>query len=474
MKKLLYNSLALLLFAMVGVSCNLETPMHHYKPDSDGYANLKDVENNINGSLNQFASHRFYGRNVVALGDIASGLAQGSPKSGHFVQISSWTFNTETADLNAIWTSGYVVINNLTRSIKGANALLQSNLYTEDSPEQKELKSKIGQAKALKAYTMFTLCNIFALPYNAANANSLGIILVKDEPIEPKTAVTRAPLEECYNYILQLLDEAKAAGITNKSANRITPTAVAAFKAKVLLYKGNFPEAVIAADEAIAATAGAALTNDEYLASWRSIAISKEDIFTLVKSSDDNLSANSLNTLYRDYGARLTSLPESLMGANDIRLNLVEKNKEGQSTHRPLKFDGIDKANGSVSNIPVIRLSEVYLIAAEAKAQTGDITGAQTALLYTAKRDADITDVSKLPGDKDGLLGFIYKERVRELFQEGAYFFDLRRTERKATIAGVENYDISKFAYPIPSDEMDAGYLPADQQNKWKEFLPKK
>lgn len=54
-----------------------------------------------------------------------------------------------------------------------------------------------------------------------------------------------------------------------------------------------------------------------------------------------------------------------------------------------MKFPGIAGAD-AVNNIPVFRVSEMYLIMAEAAAQSGDVSGARKELLNTAKRNPAI------------------------------------------------------------------------------------
>jgi hypothetical protein len=113
----------------------------------------------------------------------------------------------------------------------------------------------------------------------------------------------------------------------------------------------------------------------------------------------------------------------------------------------------------------------MYLIIAEAEARLGNIVPAQTALLYTAKRNTEITSIADLPSTQDGLLEFIADERVREFFVEGHRFYDLRRTGVTATIAGDENFVAANFAFPIPSEEINSGFG-VTQNEDWSDNLP--
>src|SRR5690606_27788497 len=141
----------------------------------------------------------------------------------------------------------------------------------------------------------------------------------------------------------------------------------------------KYGEAIISAEKAIELRNSAGVDNTTYLTMWRSTAITGEDIFTLVKSEDDNLSANALNTLYGSYGGSVSEFTKTRFEATDIRSSLITDD------NHPMKYDGLPSA-AAVSNVPVFRLSEMYLIIAEAEAILGDnLIAAQNALLYTAK-----------------------------------------------------------------------------------------
>lgn len=210
---------------------------------------------------------------------------------------------------------------------------------------------------------------------------------------------------------------------------------------------------------------------EKYADMWFSVALTSEDIFTISKTADDNLSANSLNTLYGSYDGKATSGLQELFGENDMRNALFEGKGEQL---RALKFDGLPDSKAT-SNIPVFRLPEMYLILAEANAQLGDTPTAIDNLYAVAKRNPDLKK-EDIPTGKADLLKFISVERRRELFQEGHRWFDLRRTGERMTRVGgnaaISDWDASQFVYPIPTDEVNASGLA--QNENWFNALPKK
>ena len=115
----------------------------------------------------------------------------------------------------------------------------------------------------------------------------------------------------------------------------------------------------------------------------------------------------------------------------------------------------------------------MYLIIAECAAQLNQISEAKQALLFTAKRNTDITSVDDLPSSSDELLTFIANERVRELYLEGHRWFDARRTGITIDVMGgaATDFDVAKFVYPIPAAEINAGFGIV-QNTGWEDYLP--
>ena len=133
----------------------------------------------------------------------------------------------------------------------------------------------------------------------------------------------------------------------------------------------RYEDAIEAAEKAIESRDSDGVNNTIYVSMWRNTAITGEDIFTLVKSEDDNLSANALNTLYGSYGSSVSEFTRTRFAPTDIRSALIYTHPQYGPNH-PGKYDGLP-SSAAVGNIPVFRLSEMYLIIAEAEAELGNI-----------------------------------------------------------------------------------------------------
>ena len=436
-------------------------------PTDDAYKTVQDVSNGLTGTYYAMSTYRFQGRDVPAIGDIAADNAVASPRSGWFVGINAYSYSETTGEFSDMWTFGYQMVDRATRNINGAKALMAKGGLIDSEIET--LNGVIAQSHALRAYAAFMMVNLFGLPYGTDDNAHGGLIIVEDKPIEPLQMVSRASVNETYAWILRDIALANSTPNVVESDPQFyfNPAAVKALEARVNLYMKNYTVAKASAQDAIDLRGADPLDDRAYLGMWSSVSISNEDIFTIVKSAADNLSANSLNTLYSTYGAAVTSNLLAVFQPTDIRKQLIS------GTH-PKKFDGIPGA-AAVSNIPVFRVSEMYLIIAECEAldATGTVSAAQNALFFTAKRNTAITAANMLPATKDELVKFISQERRREFFQEGQRWYDARRTGELIPLYNGKypDFDVAKIVYPIPSTEINAGFG-TEQNPTWKTAMP--
>lgn len=427
-----------------------------------------DVVNGMYGVYYTLGTYRFLGRDVLAIGDLAADNAWMTGGSGHFNSIYQWTITDSDSYLDEIWSYGYQALDRAVRVINAGEKMLAEGTLSEE--KKSDVKASVAQAYAAKALSHFCLANIFSLPYTEGNKSSKSIILVKDAPYVAFEEVKRSTLEETYQCILADIQSAKQdIDLVGSDIFRLNKAALEALEARVCLYMGNWNGAKTASLAAIADSKGELVMDAvKYNDMWATNTGTSEDIFVLAKSEDDNLSANSLNTLYGSYGGQMTSGLVSLFSPNDMRSQLFTGT--GESV-RGLKYKGLP-SSAATSNIPVFRLPEMYLIAAEAKAQLNE-TDAVDYLFAVAQRNPDVTKTD-IPTDKQGLLKFISEERRRELFQEGHRLYDMRRTGEELNRVGgntiITGWYPANFCYPIPVKEVNASGL--EQTDNWYATLP--
>lgn len=487
MKKILNKISIVLSLALAVSSCDFDTELQQNVDTADAFKNVQDVSNGTTGAYQALAYYPFLGNYAIAFGDFAGGLANGSASSGHFYSVSYWSVSDTDEEMEGIWQYGFKVVDAAVRTINGADALLAANPDMSDD-DKATIYYNVSQCYALRALSYFTMTQYFCYPYSKG-ADQKGLPIVKDQPVEAFQNATRASLGDTYSF---MLDDIKKALEYNEEAGSpslqyffLNKAAIYALKARVCLYMGNYADAEAAAKKAIELKGKGNATytdltpnNETYLTMWASLNPSDEDIFTLSKTTDDNLSANALNTLWGSYYGKVSTYGQSFFSDTDVRAQLI--GVVDSNSPASMKWQGIESSQAT-SNIPIFRKSEMALIIAECEARNGNIAEAQKYVGYTAKRDSQYAaedgscDLSKLPSDKDALLEFIWKENTREFLGEGHFYSEARRLDKTVTVmAGTcTTFRPANFVFPIPAAEINAGFM-KDQNTGWEDGLPER
>lgn len=487
MKKILNKISIVLSLALAVSSCDFDTELQQNVDTADAFKNVQDVSNGTTGAYQALAYYPFLGNYAIAFGDFAGGLANGSASSGHFYSVSYWSVSDTDEEMEGIWQYGFKVVDAAVRTINGADALLAANPDMSDD-DKATIYYNVSQCYALRALAYFTMTQYFCYPYSKG-ADQKGLPIVKDKPVEAFQNATRASLGDTYSFMLddiaKALEYNEAAGSPSPQYFYLNKAAIYALKARVCLYMGNYADAEAAAKKAIELKGKGNATytdltpnNETYLTMWASLNPSDEDIFTLSKTTDDNLSANALNTLWGSYYGKVSTYGQSFFSDTDVRAQLI--GVVDSNSPASMKWQGIESSQAT-SNIPIFRKSEMALIIAECEARNGNISEAQKYVGYTAKRDSQYAaedgscDLSKLPTDKDALLEFIWKENTREFLGEGHFYSEARRLDKTVTVmAGTcTTFRPANFVFPIPAAEINAGFM-KDQNTGWEDGLPER
>lgn len=142
-------------------------------------------------------------------------------------------------------------------------------------------------------------------------------------------------------------------------------------------------------------------------------------------------------------------------GEPDIRKDLWFENRVAENNTFQFKKFANSYVNGTTvqndDDLIIFRLSDAYLLTAEALAELNEDTDAQVYLNKVRKR-AGATEISSTG---ESLKSDIYYERVRELMGEGHYYYDLVRTKRVCdpdfvtTPIQVTDFNAGAWTWPI-------------------------
>jgi starch-binding outer membrane protein, SusD/RagB family len=232
---------------------------------------------------------------------------------------------------------------------------------------------------------------------------------------------------------------------------------VTAIQARVALYKGEWQKASDYATTVIGSGVKTLATGSGFTGIWTDVNTNE----ILFRSRLENSAA--LGGQWTSTNGNVIFSPSDKLtasySASDIRLNTYIGTTGGK---RYVKKFSTSSRGGSIVDLKGIRISEMYLIRAEAKAELNDLTGAASDV--NTLRTARITGYTPVSySDKASAVADVILERYKELAFEGFRFFDLKRKglalQRNASDVDSPVWQAMtasdyRFVYPIPSEEM--------------------
>lgn len=418
----------------------------------------------------------WYGRDFVVFADMRGGNAKIGPiSSGRYYTEYLWN---NTPQVTAwLWQDAHITIaraNNVLEVIEGG--------FEEPGVEQEDLDVLAAECKFLRALAHFDLARFFCQPYaQGAGRDQLGIpVILKTENGSP----ARNTLGEVYDQIVKDLTEAEAALPTVNDRAGVDPKAWAtkyaaqALLARVTLYMEDWQNAANWATKVIDSGKFPLYSAAEYT-TWDKGGVwgttGASEIIFEIYGAEGNSAHNNWDGMayisnpegYADVAASMDVI--TLIEDADVRKAMFRNHPPDYiDAFWSLKYPGKATSDGSirVEDIPVLRISEMYLTRAEAIKNGATVSGV-TAL----------DDINKIRNNRgatpytgDVTLEEVWKERRIELNFEGHHLFDLARTGRslsRTDFDGAVNKDIPfpdyRWALPIPQQELDAN--PNMEQN---------
>ncbi len=432
----------------------------------DGIQNLSSATASVDGLYDLLYRRDYYGRELMVTPEVAADNILVSPSnSGRYLRQYQYSVLPTDGAVSGVWNNSY-------KNINAANTILNfSANATDATPAQ--LDEINGHAYAIRGMAHFDLVRTYAFPYSTTDASvatgangsggHLGVPLLTTYGQARHTP--RSTVADVYTQIIADLQQAISllpATAADKNS-KFNKSAVQALLAKVYLYKEDYPNAYTTAKTVIDSGVYSLATNATYMSNWDGL-MESDVILQLPATTNDNNGFDSLGSIYVNLGDDGNGGYGDLIPTTDI-LNLysatdVRKNwfRDESGVMYNFKF-----ANSWTSAIPVLRLSEVYLILAEAAAMGGgNITEGQKAL----DKVRQVADPSVPATTSTGavLLAEVKVERRKELAFEGHRLYDIVRWKESvnrtqvaspSTIATV-TYPDYRMVWPLPQSEVDS------------------
>lgn len=425
------------------------------------------------GLYAEFYHSSWYGAALPIVTDLKGDNAKSSPiSSGRYQQNYNWN-QDPSQTMAGLWFRAY-------RSITSASNVINAAPNVDLLPGQQEawIDHLVAEAKFIRALAHFDLVRVFAQPYTH-QPNSLGVPVITitriGEPARNTVAEVYEQIEKDLTDAIGLFsDDANAFYNTHRQGSTnlkgyASRNAARALLARVKLYKGEYTQAAEYATEII--NAGYQLyTADNFMDAWGTNGAS-EIIFEVFGSTGNGNwpSWEEIGYLYYpggSYGDVCASNAHlSLYDPNDVRLGIFEEPGSQPGYFWPTnKYPGKNDPNRRDNNIPVLRLSEMYLIRAEARLNGAGGSAADDLNAIREKRG--VAPINNPTMDD------IFDERRRELAFEGHILFDYARLGRTLIREDEDNrltgpttisFPSHLWAMPIPIGEMEAN--PNMEQN---------
>lgn len=393
----------------------------------------------------------YYGQQFFVYGDVHAGddyqynNIGGSNRASFYYDMTYQTaseFSSSTSSSNVAWKSPYIVIGRANRIIAAA----EGGALSDAAEAKATIDQYAAEAKVLRALAHFDLVRIYGKPYTEDQGASLGVPLVTGV-LESNAKPARSTVAEVYTQVVKDLTEAIS---SNALATETEPGYVSVWGAKAILSRvylnmGDYANALSVAEDIIKNSGAALWTRDQYFKAWdASTPNESEFLFRLnVAGSTDSNDLNGIGNLQQREGYKemvatkkfvdmLTSDPKDVR--NDMFLPATAAKEVATYGTNKVFLNKLRGQGGNLRNVtivPIIRLSEVYLTAAECAFRNNDKTKAVEYLNDLVKNRT--TTMASLATVDNITLERILIERRKELIGEGQRYFDALRNNETIT-----------------------------------------
>lgn len=515
MKKLLYSLFAA---SLLLTSCDMDVEV-------PGTVEIPNAIQNVSG-LQYFRNNGYNILRGITSGswvtdpdlqaDYYIGLRGNGGRTARQIQGAYYASSSETSDK---YKSIYSSLKNINFAISEGNKLIDNNLISGD--EVLEASRYVGELKFVRAYLYYYLFDHYCQPYKAENGDREGLGCQLVTVYDPMIDHTKYPGRSSMNATLELINKdlsdaytaikafeeagpaSAAAIIQQPNAPFVGTATVRALQARVALISCDYSNAYKYAKEVTENPAYALAQERDYINMW-STDESTEFLFVPFANKSEAANDASFFDAYNyisDYPNRVNCVPTMYWldqySENDIRFQAYFKGLvmtvDAKTTAAYIfnKYPGNSTLNTSDANsyknkAKPFRLSEQYLILAEAAYETNKNSEALAAL--NQLRAARIINYSDATMTGPALRDAIRMERAKELIGEGFRLRDLARwglgftrdaqygviadgaidvAELFISIDATTEYTPGDYRYtwPIPYDEIQVCSALAGQQN---------
>jgi hypothetical protein len=438
----------------------VQTPHDSLTPEQ-ALSTESGLSSAVNGAYSALRAVALFGRDFPITGDLmADNIYVEIKNSGRYLIQYNYTMSSSDGIALEMWSTAYT-------GIMRVNRVIDADVTGTTVAATK------AEAYAIRALLYFKLVNYFAKPYTDDPA-ALGVPLILH--YDPYALPTRNTVTEVYQQIVSDLQKAFQDAPDFVNSSRFSKYSIEALLAKVYLYMGDNTNAKAAAVDVINNGGFTLVTPANYDSYWANPIYRDDLVETLFEVDADVINNNGFDDFAGMYLNGYDDMYASqqlydLYSATDVRKTVMTPGttKNGAPAIIVTKFQNATSADRD--NIKVLRLAEVYLIAAEASLPGSEADAKMYLNALVAQRDPSFAGYSSTGAT---LLNDIINERRKELAFEGDRFSDLNRLKlpivRASNVGAIPapltiSYPDDKRLSPIPLVEIQANPNIANQQN---------
>ena len=418
----------------------------------------------------------WYGASFPLTFDVMCGNGMVGPvNTGRMRMEPAWNY-TSTSTMG-LWSSAYSAILGCNKALTAIN----EGKFSRDGVSDEQINNIKAENLFLRALAYFDLVRVYAQPYGYIKANGITGVEAMGVPIVLKDDLSARPsrntVAEVYeNLIIPDLVEAERlmsdsyvrAGVKDVVAT-VTKPVIQALMARVYLHHEDWQLAADYATKVIKNGRFRLLSGDRFVSMWDgSVDVApqsgSEIIFEVYVSQSDGSRSDLGDYLTAPevaggagYGdVRVSNDLIDLYDATDVRLTGLTKTNSKYPGYRwSTKYPG---KNGQLAynNVPVLRISEMYLIRSEAIYRGATVSG------VTA-----IDDLNRVATNRNAeayatvTLDNLFEESRKEFLFEGHIFFDMKRLQKSLVRTDydldplMKNIDFPSYRWALPIPEND-------------------
>ncbi|WP_072981495.1 RagB/SusD family nutrient uptake outer membrane protein [Leeuwenhoekiella palythoae] len=483
----IYIKFLMCLVLVLGAGCEndwLDEQSSNQLTAEEQFETIDGFKDALIGSYIGLTAEELYGKdlswNIV---DLLSQQYAALPVQAQYAGIQQFQYETlrSAGQIEASWSGAY-------------NTIANVNLALEMTEKNRSVLGDInyrlirGELLGLRVFLHFDMMRLF----NAGNLENrpelfqeyaIPYVTTFDKEIKPQLSFSETfeMMEADLQESLSLLEEdpvfseqsdnyyaeVNRDGFYNFREQRMNYFAVKALLARVLQWQGDQEAAGTVAQEIIDDSFAMLIDSDSHPVSTDRILYQEvlfmidvegliDDINPLLRAEGDNANYDAL--YYTSNYVNETFETENVnVGVPDVRFNTLMQTQARGVVNLKLFQNNMRAEN--YNQIPLIKLPEMYYIAAEAYAKSNMLDQA-VELLNTVRSSRGI--IEQIPSDasQEDVLLEVYKEYHKEFLGEGQWFYYLKRNGI-AEIPGVFDNTITiddqEYVLPYPDNEVEFG-----------------